>query len=81
MGVTGSIISFLIIWWTVLFAILPMRVKGQWETDADQVEGTESGAPDDPQLWFKAKRTTWVTFIIWAIVFLVVNSGVFGYDR
>lgn len=81
MGVTGSIIAYLIIWWTVLFAILPMRVKGQWEDSAPKVEGTEEGAPVNPQLWFKAKRTTWVALVVWACVFVFVNSGIVSYDR
>lgn len=81
MGVTGSVVAFLMIWWTVLFAVLPMRVKGQWEGDDEAVAGTERGAPTDPQIWFKVKRTTWVAAIIWAVTFVVVNSGLISFNR
>ncbi|MEM6649944.1 MAG: DUF1467 family protein [Pseudomonadota bacterium] len=82
MGIVGSIVTFLIIWWTVLFAVLPMRVKGVWEDEAGtHVEGVEPGAPNNPQLWFKIKRTTWITTIIWVIVFIIVSSGVINFDR
>lgn len=78
MGIVGSIITYLLIWWTVLFAILPMRVKGVWEDDnGNHAEGVEQGAPVKPEIWLKVKRTTWVAAIIWAIVFAVVSTGVF----
>lgn len=82
MNISGAIVAYFIIWWTVLFAVLPMRVKGQWEDGADGVtKGTEAGAPTDPQLWFKAKRTTWIAAIVWAVVFAVVQSGLINYGR
>lgn len=80
MGIVGSIISYLIIWWVVLFAILPMRVKGVWEGDDEQPEGVEQGAPIRPEIWFKVKRTSWVAAIIWAVVFVVVSTDVISYD-
>lgn len=81
MGVVGSIISYLIIWWVVLFAVLPMRVKGVWEDEGDHAEGTDQGAPVRPEIWFKVKRTTWITAILWAILFVVVSTGVISYER
>lgn len=81
MGPVGSIITYLIIWWTVLFAVLPMRVKGVWEDDAEHVKGADQGAPVDPMIWFKVKRTTWVSAILFAVVFVVVSSGVINIDE
>ncbi|MEM9421716.1 MAG: DUF1467 family protein [Pseudomonadota bacterium] len=81
MGVIGSIITFLIIWWTVLFMVLPMRVKGVWEDDKDHVKGGERGAPIDPKLWFKAKRTTWISLILWFVAFVVVNAEILPFER
>ncbi|MEM9232662.1 MAG: DUF1467 family protein [Pseudomonadota bacterium] len=80
MGVVGGIIAFLLIWWTVLFMVLPMRVKGVWEDDGKHAKGVERGAPVNPELWLKLKRTTWVTAIVWAVVFVIVSSGVISYD-
>ena len=81
MGITGSVIAYLIIWWTVLFTVLPMRVTSQAESKAGRRQGTDPGAPVDAMLWFKAKRTTWISFIVWAIVFVIVISGVIWFDR
>lgn len=81
MGVVGSIVSFLMIWWTVLFMVLPMRVKGLWEDDGEHVQGTEQGAPVKPELWFKIKRTTYISLGVWFVLFLVVNSGIISFER
>ncbi|WP_370338810.1 DUF1467 family protein [Parvularcula marina] len=80
MGIVGSIISYLIIWWVVLFAILPMRVKGVWEDEQNQPDGIDRGAPVQPEIWFKVKRTSWIAAIIWVFVFAFVSSGVISYD-
>ena len=80
MGVVGSIVTFLMIWWIVLFMVLPTRVKGLWEDTQEHAQGTERGAPIDPQLWFKIKRTTWISLILWFIAFLVVNSGIISFE-
>jgi predicted secreted protein len=80
MGVVGGIIAYLIIWWTVLFAILPMRVKSVWESPEEQTKGVDRGAPVNPEIWFKVKRTTWVAAIFWVVVYAVVASGVFEPD-
>lgn len=81
MGPAGGIVSFLIIWWTVLFMVLPMRVKGQWEDRDGYVQGTERGAPVNPEIWLKFQRTTWVSALIWVVVYWVVSSGVINFNQ
>lgn len=81
MGIVGSVISFLLIWWLVFFAVLPMRVKGIWEDEDDHVQGAEQGAPVRAEMWFKFKRTTMIAFGLWVVVFVVVSSGVLEYKQ
>lgn len=76
MGVGGSIVSFVIIWWLVLFCVLPIRSKSVWEEPDKHAQGVERGAPIDPAIWFKVKLTTMIAAPIWFIVFLVVSSGI-----
>ena len=44
---------YFVIWWTVLFCVLPLNVQSQSET-GNVTTGTEPGAPVAPQLWRKA---------------------------
>jgi len=71
-GFVSGLVVFLIAWWTVLFAILPRDVRGQYET-GEVVEGSEPGAPVDPQLKRKAWLTTVVTAGLWLVFFGVVE--------
>ena len=81
MGIVGSIVSFLLIWWLALFMVLPMRVKGIWEDENEHVQGAERGAPARAQMWFKLKRTTLIAIPVWFVVFLIVSSGVITFER
>jgi predicted secreted protein len=80
MGVVGGVIVYLLLWWLTLFAVLPMRVKGVWEDDADHPRGAEQGAPVNPALWWKVKRVTLIAAGLWLVAYAVIASGVFAPD-
>lgn len=71
MGLGGNIALFFVIWWTVLFAVLPFGVKSQAESGA-VAEGTEPGAPAAPGLARKALITTLVAAVVFAIVQIAI---------
>lgn len=72
MGVAGSIMTYLIVWWLVLFCLLPIGVRSQLE-EGDVAPGTEPGAPIQTDLWRKALWATGISVFVWGIMFLVVN--------
>ena len=57
---------YFLIWWIALFVSLPFAMRSQAE-DGIVEEGTEPGAPTDPQL---AKRLLWNTVLSSAIFFV-----------
>ncbi|WP_297299775.1 DUF1467 family protein [uncultured Methylovirgula sp.] len=54
---------FVTIWFVVLFAILPLGIRSQRESGG-YVEGTDPGAPVNPQLLKKVLLTTLVSLIV-----------------
>ena len=62
---------YLIVWWTVLFAVLPIGSKTYAEAGIKVTDGGDPGAPVDPKLKQKAWTTTWVSAIIFAIGYAV----------
>jgi predicted secreted protein len=68
--ITGGTALFFIIWWTLLFAILPFGIRSQVEA-GEVVRGSEPGAPAAPALREKALWTTLVAAIV-----LVFTAGV-----
>jgi len=65
----GTILAiYFIIWWVVLFAVLPWGVRSQHE--AGEVEpGTEPGAPSVHLVWKKLLWTTIVASIVFALAY------------
>lgn len=64
---------FFVIWWMVLFAVLPLGVQSQFEA-GDVVPGSEGAAPQKPMLLKKAGITTVIAIILFTIVYLVVTK-------
>ena len=45
MGITGSIIVYVLIWWIVFFSVLPVGIQSNKETFNEKIEGIDPGAP------------------------------------
>jgi predicted secreted protein len=75
MGWATGIAIYAVIWWVVIFAVLPWGVR-----PPEQVEkGHASGAPENPQLGRKALITTVVSAVIWLAIDLVVRSELISF--
>ena len=72
MGIGTSIAVYLTIWWTVLFAVLPLGTVSHAEAGIDKGDGGDPGAPVDPKLKKKFFTTTWVAAVIFVFVWLVI---------
>jgi len=70
MPVTTGIAIFFLIWWIVLFAVLPWGVRSQQE-DAEVAPGTDPGAPAIPNLRRKLVWTTLVSVVVFAACYLI----------
>jgi predicted secreted protein len=75
MSLLSSVAIYFVIWWLVLFVVLPFGVKSQHEMN-DVTMGTEHGAPHEPYLLRKAIATTLLAAVIFAFVYLYF--GVYG---
>lgn len=76
MGIGTSLAIYFIIWWVVLFAVLPFGVRTQDEAN-DIVPGTVPSAPAAFAIWTVILRTTVVSAIIFATYLIVTQY--FGY--
>ena len=64
MALTTAIAIYFVLWWVVLFAVLPFGIRSQQESGTF-AEGTDPGAPNIAAI---AKKLLWTT-IVSAIVF------------
>ena len=75
MSITGAVVLFATTWFLVFFMVLPGRHVSQGDA-GKIVPGTPSGAPAGHVVGRKAKITTYITVVVWAIMVGVVMSGV-----
>jgi predicted secreted protein len=72
MSLSFAIAIYLVIWWTVLFAVLPIGVRTQGE-DGAVVPGTPESAPTRPRLVRVAVITTLVSALVFAALWAAVR--------
>ncbi len=70
MTIAGGLAVYFVIWWTVLFAVLPFGVRSQAEA-GDVKDGTDPGAPVLPGLVSKAIVTSVVAGVVFALVWYI----------
>lgn len=71
MGIGTGIVAYVIIWWLVLFTVLPW---GSRAPDAPE-PGHATSAPARPRLLLKFVVTTLIATLLWGGVYLFIESG------
>lgn len=66
MSITTALAIYFIIWWVVLFAVLPWGVRSQ-EEQGDVARGTDPGAPALHRIWWKLLWTTLVSGVVFGL--------------
>ena len=70
MSVTGLAIIYIIIWWIVFFAILPIDVV---RNKTIKIEGEDPGSPENPKMFKKFIYCTGITTILFTIIYLLIK--------
>ena len=70
MSPTGLAIIFIIIWWIVFFAILPIDVERK---KIVKIEGEDSGSPENPKMLKKFLYCTGITTILFIIIYYLIK--------
>ena len=77
MSTTLSIAVFFVVWWIVLFAVLPFGVRTQAEA-GDVLPGTPESAPAGFRLGRVLAINTVVAIVVFGLILLAVEFDVFG---
>jgi len=76
MGIGTAIAVYLVIWWVVLFAVLPWGVR---VPEHQEGAGMAESAPIRPRLWLKALVTTVIAALLWLVVWYVASSEMISF--
>jgi predicted secreted protein len=71
MSTTTAVAIYFLIWWIVLFAVLPWGVRSQSEAGAEMAPGTDPGAPAIARLKWKLFWTTVVASAVFALAYVI----------
>ncbi len=66
-----GIVVFVIIWWLVLFCVLPWGVRQPLNLEP----GHAAGAPENPRMWLRFAVTTLIATVLWGVAYFVAASG------
>ena len=70
MSATGLAIIYIIIWWIVFFAILPIDVERK---KIIKIHGEDPGSPENPKMFKKFIYCTGITTFLFIIIFLLMK--------
>jgi predicted secreted protein len=72
-----GVMVYVVIWWTVLFAVLPIGVRRV----ENPGRGQERGSPERPELRRKMVITSIVAAVLWIGFYLLHQADVFSFRR
>jgi len=75
MTIATGIVAFVIIWWLVLFTVLPWGVH---RNQAPEI-GEDRGAPLRHRMWLKAGVTTLIALLLWGALYAAIKFEVFSF--
>jgi len=70
-SIVESVVTFAIIWWVVLFMVLPWGITREENPEI----GHEPGAPAKTRLWLKIWITTGISVVLLVIALAIAESG------
>ena len=70
MSPTGLAIIYIIIWWVIFFAILPIDVERK---KLMKIDGEDPGSPENPKMLKKFIYCTVITSIIFIIIYILIK--------
>jgi predicted secreted protein len=79
MSIAAALAIYFIIWWLVLFAVLPFGVKSQVETGR-VVPGSDPGAPHSTVMRDKVIATTLVAAVVFGLYYANYTWGFITLD-
>ncbi len=76
---TTALAIYFLVWWVVLFAVLPWGVRSQQETGG-YAQGTDPGAPARHRVWIKLLATTVIASVVFTMLAFVYLNDLISLD-
>ena len=80
MSWTSGLAIYAVIWWLVIFLVLPWG-RGDTIGSDDVDKGQDAGAPEKPRMVLKMAVTTVASGVIFAAFYWVTESGAISFNQ
>ena len=70
-----GIVVYAVIWWLVIFTVLPWGVR----IPDNPQPGLATSAPEQPRLWLKVVVTSVISAVLWIIADLIISSDLISF--
>ncbi|HSO43767.1 MAG TPA: DUF1467 family protein [Rhodospirillales bacterium] len=77
MGWVSGIAVYIVIWWLVIFMVLPWGVQPIEQNDIEK--GHAASAPLRPRMLRKVAITTVVAAVLWLVTYAIIESNVISF--
>ena len=81
MQLVSGLAIYFVVWWMVLFTVLPWGASSAHELDEDVDPGSMKAAPVKPRMLLKFGITTIIAGIIFAIIYLMITKELINLDE
>ena len=75
MSILNAITVYVLVWWMVIFCVLPFNI----ETINNPKDGTMPGAPIHAGMKKKLILTTCIASVVWLIIYLIIKSDLISF--
>ena len=75
MDIVSGVVVYILLWWWVLFMVLPFGAKAPEQVG----EGHATSAPAKPRMALKLAITTGLSAVLFIIVYFIIVSGIFSF--
>lgn len=80
MTIGSALAIYFVVWWVVLFAVLPFGIRSQHE-DGEGVAGTDPGAPVAHGMVWKLIWTTIISAVLFGVGLWANIAGILNVDN
>jgi predicted secreted protein len=79
MGIAGSLVTIVLLWWLAFFTLLPIGVRSQLE-EGEVEPGSEASAPTRPMLRNQALGALAISLVLWLTIFAIIEYDVITFS-
>jgi len=80
MELISGLAIYFIVWWMVLFMVLPWGATSSHELGREVEPGTMKAAPIKPRMLLKFFLTTLIAGVVFAIIYVVITNDLISLD-